>query len=252
MIFSLSRWSTFILILFFSSSCGIYETKNPNNHAPRVDIAAILANPNSKVSFNQVSLGIFQVSCLQCHSSNQAKGGVVLETYGNIMTQMNDVITDIQSGDMPQSGSLSEEQINLFNLWIKQGAHEMGNDADPSPNETPIPSASPQPSATPQATATPVLTVLAPNYQSIRDNIFVPKCLKCHGFTGSKHSRFPLESYEQLMAQGEMIIAGNPSKSTVVKEIRAGTMPTRKSGLTKVTPEELKVIETWIAHGANQ
>ena len=248
MIKSLGRWSITLLILSFSSSCGIYENKYANNHAPRVDIAAILANPNSKISFNQVNLGIFQVSCLQCHSSSLAKGGVVLETYGNVITQMNDVITDIQSGDMPQNGSLSEEQINLFNLWIKQGAHEIGNEDSSTPN----PTVTPAPTSTPVPTSTPILSALAPNYQSIRDHIFVPKCLKCHGINGSKHSRFPLESYEQMMAQGELIVAGNPSKSTVVKEIRAGTMPTRKSGLPKVTPEELNVIETWISHGAQQ
>ncbi len=233
----------FLILVLMNTSCGIYISKNQNK-APKLDLNAILSNPNARVNFSQVNTAIFNTSCIQCHNSAQVKGGVILETYADVKTNIKEVIADIQSGDMPLNGALSLEQLALFNLWIKQGYPEVDTQDAPPPIEEP------SPSATPISTPNPEAPLLLPTYQSIRDQIFAPKCLLCHGVNGSQHSDFPLESYEQMITKGDLIVKGNPSKSTVVQEIEKGSMPTRRSGLPKVTPEELQVIKAWILNGA--
>jgi len=77
------------------------------------------------VSFAQVNQAVFQASCMTCHSAAVAKGGVVLDSYANVAKSLSDVTADIDSGDMPENGSLTANQKNLFDSWIAGGAKEL-------------------------------------------------------------------------------------------------------------------------------
>lgn len=231
-------------------SCGIYETKNDGSNKVKFDIKALLSDPNAKITFSQINLAVFQTSCISCHNSASAKGGVILDSYANFTPHLNDVVTDIQTGDMPQNDVLTADQLALFNLWVCQGATEAGNlinNCLASSVSTPTPTPTPTPVLTP---VSPVLSAV--NYSLILDQIFAPKCLSCHGEGGKQHQNFPLEPYAKMMAQGELVIPGNSAKSGIVAEIVAGTMPTKKSGLPQVTDSELALIRQWIEAGAKE
>ena len=78
---------------------------------------------------------IFNDNCGNCHLGNSS-GGLNLSSYANLMSnnvivpgnhqesELYDRITRPESaqGDMPPSGSLSQEQIDLIALWIDEGA----------------------------------------------------------------------------------------------------------------------------------
>ena len=80
---------------------------------------------------------IFDDNCGNCHLGNSS-GGLNLSNYNNLMSsntvvpgnhqasELYDRITRSESeqGDMPPSGSLSEEQIDLIAQWIDEGALE--------------------------------------------------------------------------------------------------------------------------------
>jgi uncharacterized membrane protein len=67
---------------------------------------------------------IFQTSCAKggCHNTSSAAGGVILETYEQIVSK----IARIQQralveGTMPPSGPLSTKDINTIQCWINSG-----------------------------------------------------------------------------------------------------------------------------------
>jgi len=79
---------------------------------------------------------IFDNSCIVCHHSNHSKG-LNLTTFSTVMAGSNSGVViqtgdhensllfqKINSGAMPPSGNLTENQINLILSWIDEGALE--------------------------------------------------------------------------------------------------------------------------------
>jgi len=78
---------------------------------------------------------IFNDNCGNCHLGNSS-GGLNLSNYDNLMSsdvvipgdsassELYDRITreESASGDMPPTGSLSDEEINIIAMWIDEGA----------------------------------------------------------------------------------------------------------------------------------
>ena len=264
----------FRLFLFASlivlGGCGIYETKNkavPNN-----EISA-LGNANGRLSFAQVNAAVIQPNCVGCHRSGNAKGDVQLDSFEAVQANLAGIKEEaVVTGEMPPKGALSPSLRTALQRWIEQGAPR---DADvnapavtlPSPSPvadsspqaaTPVPSETPIVTETPVVSGTPVVSptpntgsapVLVATYQSIRDQVFLAKCMKCH-VAGATAEDFPLDTYEKTLAQGEMVIPGNAEGSSIVNQIERGKMPPKRSGISPVTAEELEAIKAWITNGA--
>ena len=91
----------------------------------------------SSVDYNLQIQPIFDENCGNCHLGNSS-GGLNLSNYHNLIlgdivvpgnhetSDLYDRITRSESdqGDMPPSGSLSQEEINLIAQWIDEGALE--------------------------------------------------------------------------------------------------------------------------------
>lgn len=241
-------------------SCGIHQdkqAKNPQNSFNNAaEVSALLSNPQSKISYEQINRLILKDNCIRCHNPSNAKGDVSIASFAEVRASLSDIqYSALTTQEMPPKNPLSADLQNLLQMWIEQGAPEVVS-ADVV--ETPTPTASPVSNASPTPASTPSLApILVATYASIREGVFVPKCLKCHS-EGERAEDFPLDSYVAMMAvsaneKGEfMIVSGDPSASTLVKEIEAGKMPTKKSGLPPVTPEELNVIRQWILEGAKE
>ncbi len=79
--------------------------------------------------------------------------------------------------------------------------------------------------------------------------IFEARCTECHGETDPE-SGLNLSTYASAMAgsaYGTVIEAGSPGESFLVDMIAAGDMPAEGD---PVPPEELELIRSWIAAGA--
>ena len=89
------------------------------------------------VDYNTEIQPIFNDNCGNCHLGSSS-GGLNLSDYNNLMSsdvvipgdhqnsELYDRITrlDSEQGDMPPTGSLSQEQIDLIAQWIDEGALE--------------------------------------------------------------------------------------------------------------------------------
>jgi uncharacterized membrane protein len=211
-IFSMSAF------LFLLQGCGIYETKGAS---PTAESSALTADPNNQITYAQVNQLIISQSCLTCHSASSDSGGLALTSYANVSAIIDEIKGDIDSGDMPQNGSLSASQIALFDQWYAQGHLEFGG-VVASPTPSPIPS------------ATPVLSSTV-TFTQVNQTVFSTSCLKCHSSTKSSGGVI-LDTYADV----------SKSLSEVTADINSGHMPADGS----LTSAQKTLFDAWIAQGA--
>jgi mono/diheme cytochrome c family protein len=87
---------------------------------------------------------------------------------------------------------------------------------------------------------------LEPNYLSLLENIFRPKCLSCHSGPTPKKG-LDLSTYDSLLSYPRAVIPGNVKRSRLYKIVREGEMPKDADPLPN---EEVQAIAQWIARGA--
>ncbi|MBC7465314.1 MAG: hypothetical protein H7256_04925 [Bdellovibrio sp.] len=94
--------------------------------------------------------------------------------------------------------------------------------------------------------------ILTPTTQSINSfdlikaNIIDTSCLRCHNGASAK-AGVDLSSYASMMANSELITAGNAPTSLFFTEVESGSMPL---GAPALTANEVKSIQDWINSGA--
>lgn len=110
----------------------------------------------------------------------------------------------------------------------------------------PASSPTPQPAPSPAATPEPLVAT----FESIHENILVPKCIGCHS-SGGRAEHIPLGTEEDLLnSPRELVIPGNPDESTLVLAIERDDEkrmppPPRRAAL---SDEEKRLIREWIAN----
>ena len=148
-----------ILILTAALSlvaCNSYKSKIHNE-----DTGPITA---SAIDYQVVHDQIFAPYCLCCHSASGGnKGDVNLETYQNVIDNLDDIKTAVLVKQaMPPKragGPLASNLQQLLSTWINAGAPLDAGAVTPTPTPAPIvtptPVASPSPSVTPALDASP-------------------------------------------------------------------------------------------------
>ena len=96
----------------------------------------LAADSHAAVSFADQIMPILVASCTECHSEENAELGLKVDTYEDMMAG-SDYGTVIEAGDpdgslllemmiagdMPEDGDpVSPEDIELFRMWIAEGA----------------------------------------------------------------------------------------------------------------------------------
>ncbi|HEX7599556.1 MAG TPA: c-type cytochrome domain-containing protein [Polyangia bacterium] len=76
----------------------------------------------SSISFSGQILPLLKTNCVSCHGSSQQNGGVRLDTYAQVKTNLTRAASAISSGIMPPGGGLNATQKQLFAAWVNQGA----------------------------------------------------------------------------------------------------------------------------------
>lgn len=57
-----------------------------------------------------------------CHATGTTNSGGPFTTYAQVFAKKSDIRAAILSGRMPQSGTITQAQINAFICWIDSGA----------------------------------------------------------------------------------------------------------------------------------
>jgi uncharacterized membrane protein len=185
------------------------------------------------VSYKEVKLKVFDVSCVSCHGES---GGIDLDSYSSVVDHLQNIKnTTVLRDTMPKAPykKLTPTQRELLSAWIEAGGPERPlNGTDPGEIE-PI--------------------EIKPTYSSIKKEILDKKCLSCHGQGGSV-SRIPMETRENLLDPTfEIVIPGNAVDSAIMFVVEPGArkfMPPAKSGISPVNEDEKRVIKEWIENGA--
>jgi len=185
----------------------------------------------TKISYGEVRDVVFKPSCIACHGDS---GNVNLETFESTRPHLEEIrATSLNSRTMPKApfANLNKTQLQYLAAWYQAGTPEFAK--DPNPPRPP--------------------EVLKPTFASIKANIFVPKCIKCHNPDGNA-DRVPLETIEDLVKSPlEVVIPQNADESgliLVLLEGARGKMPPENSGISPVSASEIEIIKTWINNGA--
>ncbi len=129
-------------IIFFGGFLAIAITIFSCTTEPFLpDLSGLTAKdpcPTGIINFKREVLPIISANCAfsGCHDANSASGGVILDTYENIMkevipfkpskSKLYEYITSTENVMPPAPyDMLSETQINLIQEWINQGAMDV-------------------------------------------------------------------------------------------------------------------------------
>jgi uncharacterized membrane protein len=84
------------------------------------------------------------------------------------------------------------------------------------------------------------------------------KCLPCHAQGNSNPGQYNMETYDAIVKggrHGAAVVPGKPDAGTLVQKVKASPsfgeqMPVMTK--TKLTPDEIAILETWIKQGAKK
>lgn len=177
----------------------------------------------SELNYQSIHTQVLEPKCIECHSQKGGNEGKVnLESYAQVMLNLDEVRTDVEDGSMPKNRApLSAFQKKLILKWIEIGAPELSLKDWPSANGP----TEPQPQ-------TP--TVL--DYATVKEKVLDPKCVKCHSESGGNRGDVNLETYAKVIEQIQAV------RESVID----GSMP--KKG--QLTEAQKNLILSWIDQGA--
>lgn len=178
------------------------------------------------------ALQILQTNCAACHGgATTGEGGIYdilnrehLVAQGLIVPGSPDtspLFNTIAAGSMPPTGPLADGDIATIRQWISDGAPRP---VGPTPAPTPAPT-------------------LEATYQSLRANIFVPKCLACHGAQGAQGG-VRLDTFTNVRRE---VNVNNPASSDLYQALASGDMP---QGGPPLASSEVVTVLQWIQNGA--
>lgn len=131
------------------TSCGYNNTKK----TPTAPTASLkdsgtgtgLDKTPTQIDFARIKSQIFEPKCFKCHSdAGGNKDGINLETYTNVKSRIENILSAIKDNSMPKSGQpLSAEDKELLEKWVKAGAPE--TITKDTSTTTPQPQPQPQP-----------------------------------------------------------------------------------------------------------
>ncbi len=179
-----------------------------------------IINNLETTTFEDVKAEVFEASCIQCHST--------YDQYDVISSDLDAITNSIRSLRMPKNGSLTSQQMDVFNKWISAGA--------PGPTTT----VAPQKPIELEAT-----------YESVNQLIFAKRCTVCHSPQGQVpfldlSSRFAIFEQRNYLLDFE-----NPDRSYLLEVIQDPfePMPPKDSPFEQLSDKEIKVLQRWIGLG---
>ncbi len=117
-----------LVALIYLDGCGyaldaIHPTTLSNDGGSSSQSSTVPAN---QIDYAVIRTEIFAPHCYECHSlAGGNAGGINLETYLNIKSNLSDIQIDMADDSMPKDRPpLSSAEKNLLALWISQGAPE--------------------------------------------------------------------------------------------------------------------------------
>jgi uncharacterized membrane protein len=189
---------------------------------------------------------IFTTRCQSCH---QAGSSDSIANYSDVFRIKDSIFFEVGNDFMPDNGPLAADQKKLMMAWLQAGAPETSEQVFAcETNENKSVPAEPAPTPSP----TPVTPAPGPRtYTELRAKILVPKCMTCHSADGSA-MLYDFTDYASIVSLTDIFDRSNPADSVmiqVVKKVGRGQMPPVRSGIPRLTDEEIVLLQGWIEDG---
>ncbi len=111
---------TLIILIFsvYMVGCNYNVTKNSDGGEQGQNIKSIAV-----LDYQTIKKAVIEPQCLSCHSNSGGnKGGLNIETYESIKSNLNQIYyRSIEVGDMPEGG-LPLNSKEILKVWIENGA----------------------------------------------------------------------------------------------------------------------------------
>jgi uncharacterized membrane protein len=186
-------------------------------------------NANSKptISFAEVRLKVLDPHCIKCHSN--------YVDYKSVKKNISQILNSVEQNRMPKNAiPISDDLKELLRAWVAEGTPENLETNTDSPEPTDD-------------------GALKPTWDSLKLNIFDPKCLVCHSANGKS----PWVDFTNRATMAKTLIKHidfkNPDDSNLILRLRDTEEPMPplppQSTLTQLTEEEVLVVIEWIKAG---
>lgn len=211
----------FVLILI--ASCGNYRKIKEFNEGFDSRILSL-----TNIDFETIKKEVLEPKCISCHKQ--------YKNYPNVKSEISAIVSAINSDRMPKnSPPLSSSLKGLVQKWAEQGAPENSDGS----STTPLPE-------------------LRPTWNSLSQNIIIPKCVVCHNPNGQAKfldltSRQTIYDHRNREFDGgtKLIDLENPKQSYLI-EILKDTfepMPPIESRIPRLKDSEIELVIEWIKQG---
>ena len=222
------------------------------------------------VSFEQHVAPIFKDNCLGCHSGNNARADLRLDTFAAIQARNQAkpfivpraparsllyarVSTQNAQLRMPKNRpGLDVADAETIGRWILQGARYDGTDAS-----APIGSSMTASAEAKQKVKVKVVMADGSETVSFRKDIapwMVNVCMNCHTGDNARNG-YRLTTFEDVLTDGETgstIVPGDPDSSYIVDLVlRQDPLKMPAGNQTRLKRSQAKLLEKWIKEGAH-
>lgn len=229
---------TIIFSFIFVSACNYHVNKNGDSNANQ----SLDTISGDQVIGWELMRSTVLKTCLDCHSGRQTP---ILSSYTSMVAALGKVWGEVQTRSMPPQSSgllpLSVCKTAVLKKWIDLAAPETSKITVASVPECPQN----------QGPSIPI-DRLPLNYQTLKNEILLPRCIHCHNASDTTDAGAILFSPYSELRLGERRWSIPAAQSKVVRLLRSTDveerMPPPESGVA-LDEDEIQFIERWIDAG---
>ena len=117
----------FIIILFILSivlvftACSKSDPSSGGGNGSNITFSCVGISPKFSTDVQPILTSVCSINS-NCHASGSTNSGGPFTTYAEVFAKKSNIRAAILAGTMPQSGTITQAQINAFICWIDAGA----------------------------------------------------------------------------------------------------------------------------------
>ena len=113
--------SAFLMAVIFFVGCSKSGTSTPASSGGGRTFSCAGITPKFSADVQPILNTVCSINS-NCHAGGSTNSGGPFTTYAEVNAKKSNIRAQILSGAMPQSGTITQAQINAFICWIDSGA----------------------------------------------------------------------------------------------------------------------------------
>jgi hypothetical protein len=117
----LTACSAFLMAVIFFVGCSKSDTNIPGGGGGGITFSCAGITPKFSTDVQPILTTVCSINS-NCHAGGSTNSGGPFTSYAEVNAKKSNIRAQILSGAMPQSGTITQAQINAFICWIDNGA----------------------------------------------------------------------------------------------------------------------------------